>query len=794
MKVSAAWLNEYLDRNLSTAQLSEALEAAGIEIEQVISSKKLDKKVVVGLTKKVVQHSDADRLKLVEVAVGKDTYKVVCGAPNVRPNLKIALALPGAQLPDGTVIKATTIRGQDSNGMICSAMELGISDDHAGIIELDDSVEVGSKVSDLWPSDDIIDVKSHANRADLQSIVGLAREAAAISGRRLKPPSYGVISGQQAALGVEIEAKDLALRYMAADVVVDAGKTTPSWMSSRLLASGIRPISLLVDITNYVMLELGQPLHAFDATKVKLPIIVRLAKAGEAIETLDGVKRKLTARDLIIADAKGPIALAGVMGGAASQITEQTKRIILESATFDGASVRKTAQRHGLRTESSARFERRLPVQLAPLALDRAMALYIELAGGQPSAQVADHLQIWPWVQHIGVRPSKLSKLFGAKLDAKTIVESLKSLDFIAEQFDIVAEARKHLGKPYVFGAKFKTHGANAFDCSYLIDYVYSLIGTKVGHTALGQYELGKPVHTGDLRPGDVLFYEGVIEKSATDHFYTLNDDKTHTKHSLKQTKKVGHNGIYIGNGLVIHAATMGYVEGEWKSLPFEGVSETSLETFTNNPGYLGARRYVEDLDDYVAVTAPWWRPDVRTEEDVLEEVGRMVGYDTLKPRLPAWQPTVVKNDRFWPKVWLARSSLQGLGMFEVITYSFVSKQLLQDFSYDLSKHLKLKNPLSTEQEYLRSELLPSLVSAVSRNANYNNDFGLYELSNVYKAKAGDSLPEEPRHLGVVSRKGYMGVKAALDLLGREFHIEPTVKPRKSAALHPARAGQVWLG
>jgi len=777
MKVAAEWLNDYLPTKLSTRQLAEGLELAGIEVEQIISSKKLDSKIVIAGVKKVVQHPDADRLKLVEVSIGSKTLNIVCGALNVKAGMKAALALVGATLPDGTVIEKASIRGQTSNGMLCSAQELGLSDDHSGILELDADLPLGKALQDLWGASDIIEVKTHANRSDLQSVVGLAREIAAITDSELKMPSYTVVSGQGQPITVKVEALDKTPRYMALDLVIEADKATPGWLTTRLVASGVRPISLIVDVTNYVMLELGQPLHAFDAAKVKLPIVVRAAKNGEVLKTLDGVERKLSVQDLVIADANGAIALAGVMGGAGTQIIDTTRRIILESATFDGVSVRKTAVRHGLRTDASARFERRLPVQLAPLGLDRAAVLLAETAGAKPSAAVSDNLQVWPWIQHIGARPSRLSQLFGTKLDAKTIVKSLNQLGFVAEKFDVVAEARKHLGKPYVWGAKFKTHGTKAFDCSYLTDYIYSLVGLGIGHTAHQQFKNGQPVHTGELKPGDLLFRGGPFQKL-----------------SKTEREGVSHSAIYIGEGKIIHAVDIERNDkAEWVKRNEQMVVEEAAEVMLKDPEYLGARRYAEDLDDYVAVTASWWRPDVKAEEDVLEEVARIVGYDSLPAKLPPWQPTKLEPDGWWPRVWQAKATLKGLGLFEVMTYSFVSEKQLSDLGYEPPKHLKIKNPLSSEQAYMRSELLPSLVATVAKNAHYSRDFGLFELSKVFKANS-QKAPEEPTHLAVISRQGYGGAKAALDVLAQELRLRPELKLRKLPAMHPARSAQVWLG
>lgn len=793
MKVASSWLQDYLDVKLDARQMAEALEQAGVEVEQIISSKNLDAGIVVGIVKKCVQHPDANKLKVCEVDYGEGPVQIVCGADNVRQGLHVAVAKTGAVLPDGNRIEKVALRGQESNGMICSEKELGLGEDHAGIMELPPEFAVGKRLCDLVPNEPIIDVKTHANRSDLQSVVGLAREVAAVTASKLRWPEYTVMSGQGAAVAVDIDEPKLAPRYMALEIRAAADKPTPRWLAARLQSAGVRPISLIVDVTNFVLLELGQPLHAFDADKVHQPITVRLAKSGETIETLDGQTRKLSIRDLVIADQKGPIAIAGVMGGARTQVTTQTKRLILESASFDGSTIRKTAVRHTLRTDASARFERGLPVQLAPLGLDRAAALLVELAGAHVNSQISDHLQIWPWVQHVGARPGRLSELFGARLNAETIVETLRRLGFVAEKFEVAAEALKHLGKPYQWGANFKTHGTEAFDCSYLIDYIYSLIGVHVGHTALGQYELGTPVADKNLQAGDVVFLAARNPKAPTKHYYTLNPDHTHTKHELKRELPVGHSGIYIGDGQVVHAAKYAYEGGQWIELTAPAVMQAPVEYFTKNPDYLGARRFINDLSDYVAVTVPWWRPDVATETDVLEEVARMVGYDQLPPRLPVWRPKQANFDRRWSQVMEVKNWLAGAGLFEVGTYAFISAEQLEKFGLDAKRHLKLKNPLSQEQAYLRSDLFPSLVTAVSRNAHYSNDFGIFEVSRVFKAGRTGELPEEPTNLGVAARGGYVAVKAVLDILASRLHLSPDLKPRKLSGLHPTRSAEVWV-
>lgn len=793
MKLQNGWLQEYLSKEISTKKMAEALEQSGVEIEQIVYSKKLNRNIKVGLVKKVVQHPNADRLRLAEVSAGSKTYKVVCGAPNLEAGQKVALALPGTVMPDGLKIERSTIRGQESEGMICSPKELSIGEDHSGILVLDTSLPTGKTLCDIWPSDDILDVTTPANRPDLHSIIGLAREVAAQTGGEAAwPEMAGERTGKEE-LRVDVKDNVRTPRYVVEKYAVDNSKPSPGWLQSRLIGSGVRPINLVVDITNYVMLETGQPLHAFDAAKVKPPISVRRAKAGEKLTTLDGIDRKLNSEDLVIADAKGAIALAGVMGGLSSQITPDTKEIILESATFDGASVRHTAVRHNLRTEASSRFERRLPVQLAPLALARAGWLLMDLAKAKPTSGVTDHLQVWPWIHRIGVRPSRLSSLFGAELSQKTVVKHLRSLGFEASPFDIATEAKSFLGTPYLMGARFKTHGTSAFDCSYFIDFLYSRIGKIVGHNVVGQFHEGRPVHSGELQPGDVLFLEGETHPEHFDYYYVSDPvTKTHRRVDVRpaERKRAGHNGLYIGGGQVIEAGKYDLSDGRWVELPAKDQSVRLIpaDHYLKHPAYLGARRYIDNPDEFVAITVPWWRPDVRLEEDILEEVAKIEGYDSLPATLPSWHPREVSFDRRNPRVWQIKDALKALGLFEVNTYSFVSEDQLRLHGHTLSDHLKLKNPLSLEQAFLRSDLLPSLATAVARNRRYADEFGVFEVSRTFIKGAAGELPLEPTLLGVAYKSphgGYQGAKSALDRLGHELSLQFAVKAAKNLGLEP---------
>lgn len=779
MRVSSNWLKEFVGSH-DTRMIADWLESVGVEVEQIIKTPKLDKKIVVAEVLKVESHPNADRLKVAQLSLGKTKTSVVCGGPNLAVGQMVALVQPGVVLPDGAKIEQASIRGVESNGMIASAFELGLGDDQAGIMVLDKSAKHGSPVADIWPADDIIDLKTAANRPDLLSVLGLAREAAAAGDAKLKYHEAALTVKSGRAPKVKVEKSTKTRRYMALELEADPTAPTPEWMQQRLTASGVRPISIIVDITNYVMLELGQPLHAFDASKVKLPITVRGAKSGEKLSTLDGISRKLTTDDVVIADSNGAIALAGVMGGAGSEISEKTKRIMLESASFDGASIRRTAIRHGCRSESSARFERTLPVQLAPIAMARAVELLSKHAKAKVVGAVADELTIWPWVQRIGVRATKVEQMLGFRLSREEMVKLLQRFQIEAEPFDIVNEAKKHVGKPYKWGAKFRTDGTDAFDCGYFTDYLYSLIGVWVGHTAPQQFNFGRPVHTGELKPGDLVFRDGPWIK-------------------LKREDRQGvsHLAMVVDEKHIIHAADIERSEdGEWVDRKKKTVTVEPIEAVVNDPQYLGARRMVENLDDFVSVPeVPWWRPDLKTEEDLVEEIVRVAGFDKVPAKLPAWQPAQAEFDRFYPKLWKLQDALKSVGLLEVMTYSFVAAEDLEKCGLSPRKHLKLQNPRSVEQAYLRSSILQSLISAAAKNQSSSKEFGLFEVSKVYIPKSKGELPEEPRRLAVIVKgeSPYLKVKAALDAVAAEFGLDFHLQAKANERLHPAMSASVSL-
>jgi phenylalanyl-tRNA synthetase beta subunit len=782
MKINAEWINDWLTKPLPEKQLLDSLERGGVELEQYVASTSLDEKIIVGLAKTVSQHPNADRLHLVDLEIGGgEVVRVVCGAPNVRDGLKVVFAQVGAELPDGTVLREAKIRGEISHGMLCSAMELGLGDDHNGIIELDADAVVGSKVADIFKKHAVIDVKTQANRPDLQSMVGLAREAAAMTGGRVKalPEAVEPSGSGWAALTEDMAAS----RFHLTRLSVDATKESPEWMKLRLESCGVRPISLIVDITNYVCLELGQPTHAYDAAKVQLPLGARKAEAGEKLVTLDGTERKLTADDLVIVDGGGVIGLAGVMGGLDSEVTAETTEILLEAAVFDGATVRKTAKRHGIRTEASARFERGLPVRLPLVATARAVQLLVELAGAKVLDD-ADSLTVWPWVQRVGLRMSALNRLLGFEVTAEEAIAALAGLEIDARRFDVAAEARGHLGAPYKWGAKFRTDGVSAFDCSYLTDYMYSLIGVGVGHTASAQFNGGRAVEVADLQPGDLLFRGGPWEE--------LDE---------KERGGVSHVAVYVGDGRIVHAVDYQRdAKGEWQKLAEvdQKVVEEPMELMTADPQYLGARRHVENAEEYLSVqSTPWWRPDLKEGQDLVEEVVRVLGYDRVPSKIPAWRPNDVNFDTKQAKLRRLRALLSGAGLFEVMTYSFVSDEQIESVGLDPKDQLRVKNPLSSEQNYLRPMLLPSHLQVAAKNRTYDKEFGFFEISKVFTKTTDGEQPVETLRLGIMTLRktdAYRFAKGILDAVMKDFAISPALSTVNSDIYAPGRLAKISVG
>lgn len=431
----------------------------------------------------------------------------------------------------------------------------------------------------------------------------------------------------------------------------------------------------------------------------------------------------------MIADEAGVIGLAGVMGGSRTQTDVDTTEIILEVANFDRQLVRKAALRHGLRSDASARFERALPLHLPEEVLPRLLELLKEHCDAKVIEGPFDQLYGWPWVQHVGLRLRRAERVLGMKIDEREIISGLRRLGFEVEHFSLTKELAKHLGKPYIWGANFKQHGTSGFDCSYLVDYLYSLIGVDVGHSALGQYHHGKPVGIDELKAGDVVFIEGIIDKSATDHYYAKDDDGNEQKITLKKPMRVGHNGIYIGQNKVISAS--GSAD---RSDP--GVIEVPLSKFVNDKGFLGARRYIDSFNHILAVTAPWWRSDIRLEEDMIEEVIKIIGHDKLPATTPVLPSTATRAHQILPRILDLKKSLVARGLFEVMTYSFISSDLISSTKNSTDRHLEILNPLSREQQYLRSSLLPSHLKVAHDNQNYRSAFEFFEISRVYQKKS----------------------------------------------------------
>ncbi|HMC05119.1 MAG TPA: phenylalanine--tRNA ligase subunit beta [Actinomycetota bacterium] len=439
MLVPLSWLADYVDIDRDADSLAAALTSAGLKVEAIHRPGADIEGVVVGEVKAVMPHVDADKLLVVDVSTGVSVRPIVCGAHNFKVGDKVPVALPGARLPGDVTIGRATIRGEVSEGMLCSARELGVADDHSGILVLPPDAELGAEVTKVLGLDDVIlDIEVTTNRPDAMSLLGIAREVAAITGGhvtfpalRMNRPTPGSPPVEELAQ-VTVEDPAGSPRYLARVITGVTPGPSPEWVAKRLTAAGVRPISNIVDATNYALLVTGHPMHAFDLDKLSgSKIVVRRASStgqGERIVTIDGATRELVADDLVIADAEAPVALAGIMGGRDTEVSDSTTRILLESAYFDPASVLRSSKRHGVRSEASARFERGADPNNVPYAAELASALIQEWAGGESAPGVIDVYPepVEPW--SLTLRPERANEVLGTGLGVEEMVDDLRRL------------------------------------------------------------------------------------------------------------------------------------------------------------------------------------------------------------------------------------------------------------------------------------------------------------------------------------------------------------------------------
>jgi len=686
MRVPLSWLAEYVDVDLSPEQLAERFTVLGMEVKGIIRWGDDWRNVVVGELLSVDRHPRADRLSLTRVTLGDgEPLEIVCGATNIAAGQRVPVALPGAVLPGDRRIERTEKMGVVSNGMLCSGDELGLTADADGILILPADTPLGRPLVELF-GDTVLDIDVKPNRGDLLSIVGLAREVAVVTGGPLRFPASDVVeSGRPTSerLSVEVVDRELCPRFVGRWVSGVHVALSPDRIQMRLLAAGQRPISSVVDASNYVMVELGKPIHTFDAAAVHDGrIIVRRARPGERFETLDHVERELDAETLVIADPVGPIGMAGVMGGAASEIGEGTTDVVIESAIFDPINIRRTAFRYALRSDASLRFEKGQETRLARVGADRTARLIAEWAGGQVAPGVVDSDPSEPAPVRVAFRPARVNRLLGTALD-------------VAEQRALLERA-----------------------------------GIQTGPAGP---ETRIPVAAG-TRPLDV---------------------------------------------------------------------EAGGE-------------------DVVEAIVPTWRRDLAIEGDVIEEIIRIRGYDTVPPTLPDTPMPIFRHDPLALRN-AVRDTLVGAGLTEVVTYALVAPKLNERFpAHDdgslehepeqraAGRPVVVTNPLSSQHSVLRQSLVGCLLEVVSTNLRVGrDDVAIFEVGKGYGA-TGTPPTHEWWRLGFALTGA--ALPATWDRPGRAFDLRdakgvvelicrrlgfpvPAYAPiADDPNLHPGRAVRVTAG
>jgi phenylalanyl-tRNA synthetase beta chain len=660
MKVSLSWLKDYVDIKLPVDELARRLAMAGTEVKAWQAIGGSWEGIVVGQITAINPHPNADRLLLPTIDLGGEERAVVCGAPNLKVGDKVAFAHVGAELIDGHTgelirLEAAKIRGVVSQGMVCSEKELGISDSHEEIMVLPAEAPVGMPLAD-YMGDVILDLDITPNRPDCLSVIGIAREIAALTRQKVRLPkddyteSATTIDSQ---VSVEIADPDLCPRYSASLVRGIKIGSSPPWMQQRLIAAGMRPINNIVDITNYVMLEYGEPLHAFDYNQIRgKKIIIRRAKKGEVMVTLDGSKRALAPDMLVIADTERAVALAGVMGGYDSEVTDNTTAIFLEAASFNPASIYETGNSLGLPSEARMRFERGISPGVTIPALKRATQLLVEIGGGQAAKGFIDAYPGQKKEEPVRLRSSEAKRLLGVEFSVKQMKDTLSSLGFEVE--------------------------------------------------AGGSAEL--------------------------------------------------------------------------------------------------------------LAVAPYWRSDISLEEDLIEEVARIIGYDEipitmLSQPVPCQDPSPILRLKS-----LVSRILADYGFQEVITFSLtgmdaLNKLMPQPHALE-PEPLRMTKPMTAEQEYLRPTLRANLLTALESNLRHEeNGVRLFELGRVYHRRKND-LPLEPEIVcGVLAgarfEPSWRGGNEALDFydakgiiegLFGQLGVEVSFEAGSDESLHPFKQAAVVVG
>ena len=513
MRAPLSWLCEFTPIDVPVATVADALNHLGLEVEEIDEPGREISGVVVARVLDVVPHPNADKLRLCDVDFGDGQTRVVCGAPNVVPGMIAPFAPAGAMLPGGFTLERRKIRGVVSDGMLCSAAELGLGDDHSGIVDLDAGLELGTDVRAALGLDDVVfHLAITPNRSDAMAIVGVARDLAAHFGLpfAVPVPPGAPVAESVAGATVVVEASDRCPRFVARVARVTMGPS-PAWMARRLRLAGMRPISNVVDVTNYVMLERGRPLHAFDFDR--LPgrgIVVRLAADGETMTTLDGVERTFRPEDLLICDAERRAqGIAGIMGGSEAEVSDATTSILLESAYFAPSGIARTSKRLGLRSEASARFERGVDPNGTASGADRAIELLVEVAAAAPEAEAIDRYPQPIERPRISVRTARVNRLLGTTIDAaqaRALLEPL-GIDCEGDGDDFVAVA-----------PTFRP------DLEREIDIVEE-VARRVGLDAIGRSVPTNPVMIGRLTPAqrERRLLADVLVGAGYDEAFTLS-------------------------------------------------------------------------------------------------------------------------------------------------------------------------------------------------------------------------------------------------------------------------------